>query len=201
MRLKFLVYSLAGILIALGGCKKPDVASKPRENVDSCSLLTKDEVATIAGSPIRETKGSERREGAFLVSQCFYTAETPLQSVSLALTQATSGAPDARKPKEFWDEKFGRFRGTEASEPEEKEREKTKERGEGEEEKRARPKKVQGVGDEAFWANGQILYVLKGQMFLRISVGGVGNEEDKIGKSKALAIKALERVSTKKADR
>ena len=61
----------------------------------------------------------------------------------------------------------------------------------------APPKKIGGIGEEAFWSGGRFggaLYVLKGDLFIRISVGGPDNEETKIEKSKTLAQKALDRL-------
>jgi hypothetical protein len=54
------------------------------------------------------------------------------------------------------------------------------------------PKKIEGIGDEAFWASnrfGGVLYVLKGDAFISISLGGPDSEQTKIDKSKALAKK------------
>ena len=59
------------------------------------------------------------------------------------------------------------------------------------------PKKIDGLGDEAFWVSnrfGGVLYVLKGDAFISIGVGGTDDEETKLKKSKALAEKALERL-------
>ena len=70
------------------------------------------------------------------------------------------------------------------------------EHGEAEEPKRP-PKRVRGVGDEAFWVGNRLagsLYVRKGSAVLRVSVGGAGTEEEKIEKSKALAKRALKRL-------
>src|SRR5436853_163015 len=70
---------------------------------------------------------------------------------------------------------------------------------EQEEEKGAPPKKIDGIGDSAYWtANrmGGALYVLKNDVFIRVSVGGPDNEEAKIKRSKALAEKALSRLKT-----
>ena len=59
------------------------------------------------------------------------------------------------------------------------------------------PKKVTGVGDEAYWLGNRVggaLYVLKKDGFIRVSVGGPDPEEGKIEKCKALAEKALSRL-------
>jgi hypothetical protein len=65
---------------------------------------------------------------------------------------------------------------------------------EQDEEKGRPPKKVEGIGDDAYWiANrvGGALYVLKNDVFIRISVGGPESEDAKINRCKALAEKAL----------
>src|SRR5918996_245073 len=69
-------------------------------------------------------------------------------------------------------------------------------RGE-EKEKGIPPKKISGLGDDAYWISnrfGGVLYVLKGDAFVSISLGGPDNEEAKVNKSKALAEKALQRL-------
>ena len=61
----------------------------------------------------------------------------------------------------------------------------------------AAPEKVNGLGDEAFWIASRVggaLYVLKKDVFFRISVGGAGDEKAKLKKSKTLAQQVLKRV-------
>jgi hypothetical protein len=68
---------------------------------------------------------------------------------------------------------------------------------EEENEKKSPPKKIDGVGEEAFWIGSRVggaLYVLKDQLILRISVGGGQDIETKIARSKALAEKAINRL-------
>lgn len=80
----------------------------------------------------------------------------------------------------------------------EREKEKAREKNrEEEEEEAAPPQKIAGVGDEAFWTGSRVggaLYVLKGSTYLRVSVGGAGDQQSKINKSKALARLALKRL-------
>jgi len=104
-------------------------------------------------------------------------------------------------PREFWEQTFGRFRKeeteTEKKEHEEKDAANTRGGGREEGEEGTPPKKMDGVGEEAFWAGNRVggaLYVLKGDVFIRISVGGPDNQEKKIEKSKTLAQKALGRL-------
>ena len=66
-----------------------------------------------------------------------------------------------------------------------------------EKEKGPPPKKIASLGDEAYWASnrfGGTLYVLKGDAFISIGIGGTDDEETKLKKSKALAQKALQRL-------
>ena len=54
-------------------------------------------------------------------------------------------------------------------------------------------------GDEAFWTGNPLvgaLYVLKDDSYLRISIGGAEEASVKIQKTKALAQKALKRLSS-----
>ena len=188
------------LLLVLAGCKKretpqpvPKASEKSNQvQIDVCGLLTKDEIEAIQGSPIKETKSSARSDTAFRVSQCFYTATEFSRSVSLAVMQRDPGRPATGSPKDFWKERFGRY-------SDENERDRVKEETEGKEEKEesVTPKKIDGIGDEAFWASnrfGGVLYILKGDAFISISLGGTDDEETKLNKSKALAQKALQRL-------
>jgi hypothetical protein len=63
--------------------------------------------------------------------------------------QRDPGRPTTTSPKDFWKERFGRYSG------DEKEGDKIKaeiERKEGKEESVA-PKKIDGIGEEAFWVS------------------------------------------------
>ena len=70
-------------------------------------------------------------------------------------------------------------------------------RREGEEKTFIPPKKIDGIGDDAFWSPnpvGGAIYVLKKDVFIRLSIGGRDNEQGKLDKSKALAQKAIDRL-------
>jgi hypothetical protein len=174
-----------------------------RGKIDACALLTSQEIRSVQGEPLKETKGSGSAEKGFSISQCFFTLPTFNNSISLVVTQKGDGA-DGRDPKEFWEATFDREsegeREKERNKKSEKEREKEKARDknrEEEEEEAVPPQKIAGVGDEAFWTGSRVggaLYVLKGSSYLRVSVGGAGNQQSKINKSKALARLALKRL-------
>jgi hypothetical protein len=165
-------------------------ADSGKEKVDACTLLTSKEIQSVQGEALKEAKSSERSEGGFSTSQCFFTLPTFTNSISLTVTRRGDG-PGARDPKQFWKETF--HRETESEQARDRDRNKGRERNEGreeEEEQGAPPQKITGVGDEAFWAGsrfGGALYVLKGNAFIRVSVGGTGDQQTKIKKSKALA--------------
>ena len=163
---------------------------KPKS--DACALLTNADIEAIQKEAVRETKLSSSSQGGFAVSQCFFTLPTFNNSISLQITQRGDGAA-SRDPREFWRETFH----PESKSEKEREREK-KERGrEEEEEEGAPPQKISGVGDEAFWVGSRIggaLYVLKGNSYLRVSIGGGGPQSDKIQRLKSLAQKVTERL-------
>ena len=193
---RYFLFTLA-LLVFLAGCRKSkteSVANRP--NVDACALITNDDVKAIQGASVKELKGSDQSDGKFRIAQCFYNTDPFNKSVSLAVTQRDPVSPTARDPKAFWKDTFGRYE-EEMGKREGDEEEKMKSLGDADEERGRPPKKIEGVGDDAFWsANrmGGALYVLKDNIFIRVSIGGPEPEESKIEKTKALAAKALSRL-------
>jgi hypothetical protein len=175
--------------------------SAVKAKVDICALLTSDDLKNVQGEAPKEAQRSDRRDGAFIVAQCYYALPTTSNSVVLNVTTATEGQ-GARSPKDFWEDTFGRDEGKDGRERErEKEREQAKKdkpkAGGEEEEEGAPPEKIKGLGDEAFWIASRVggaLYVLKKDQFFRISVGGAGDEKAKLKKSKTLAQQVLKRI-------
>ena len=173
--------------------------------IDACSLLTRQEIQSVQGESLKETKATGTAESGFSISQCFFSLPTLNNSISLVVTQKGDGA-GARDPKEFWEATFDKEseaeREKERNKKSEKEREKdvkkARDRNREEEEEEGPPaQKIAGVGDEAFWTGSRVggaLYVLKGNTYLRVSVGGAGSQQTKIDKSKALARLALKRI-------
>ncbi len=159
--------------------KTNDVPVPTATNV--CSLISTEEMSALLGQHVREATPSSRTHDRLRVSQCFYSTDELSRSVSLTLTESAS-APGATRA--FWRKAFHR-----GEESEKKSKEATEAR---EEEERAGrpPREISGCGEEAYWTAGS-LYVLKGDHFLRISLGGPDGEEQKLEKSKALAAKAL----------
>lgn len=186
------------LLVAVTGCEKSKTTPAAQQTRgDACSLITNAEVQAIENSPVKETKPSEQSDDKFRYSTCFYTTEVFNKSVSLAVTERNPASASAHDPKEFWKDTFGRYEETTKQETEdvkEKKQSLNEEEGEG----RARPpKKVEGVGDSAWWTASRVggaLYVLKNNAFIRVSVGGPDSEEEKIERAKKLAAKALSRL-------
>jgi hypothetical protein len=169
--------------------------SAVKAKVDVCALLTSDDLKSVQGEAVKEAQRSDRRDGDFIVAQCYYALPTTSNSVVLNVTTANEGQ-SAGNPKQFWEDTFGR---AEAKGGREKDREKAKKDKPGgeEEEEGAAPEKVKGLGDEAFWIASRVggaLYVLKKDVFFRISVGGAGDEKAKLKKSKTLAQQVLKRI-------
>ncbi len=204
------IFCLCSLLLSLTDCEKASVSSKtsppaPSPSVsrqklsgapgfetgparfDVCGLLRKEEIQAIAGSAITQSNGSGRSNGGLRISQCVYIPSQPSQSVSLVVTQTESSANQKRTAKEFWLERFGRYQ-----EHKEGKREEAEEKEEEEREGRP-PRKIEGLGEEAFWTAGS-LYVLEKDAFIRVSVGGPESEETKLNQSKALAAIALKRL-------
>ena len=179
-----------------------------KSKVDPCSLLTSDEIKAVQGEAFANAMRSDRQDGDFIVGQCYYALPTSVNSVVVNVTTAKDTA-GARNPRDFWEGTFGKEAGEgedrdrdkkERADRERKERaEKAKqgERREEEGEEAAKPEKVSGLGDEAFWIGSRVggaLYVLKKDLFFRISVGGAGDERAKLNKSKTLAQNVLKRL-------
>ena len=155
----------------------------PPNVIDACGLLTSDEIQSVLGEPVKETKRSGQPAGALAISQCYFALPTAVNSMVLTVFEKGSGA-DARDPSASWKEIFER----------EGERDR---KGDEEGEKKAEPVKVDGVGDQAFWtghAIGGALYVLKANTYIRISIGGRDDQAGKIKKCTALAQMVLKHL-------
>ena len=186
----------------------PRAAASPvHSKIDACALLTAEDLKGVQGEAYKDAQRSDRVDGDFIVAQCYFAMPTMANSVVLNVTTAKDES-GARTPKAFWEQTFG---GNEEKEREakgdrekdkQKEKDKTKSqpaerREEGEEKEAAPPEPVKGLGDEAFWVAspvGGAIYVLKNDVFFRISVGGPGDQKTKLNKSKLLAQKVLTKL-------
>lgn len=186
---------VCSFVIVIVGCKKskPEVtATKPAESAtaaaveparpmpDACTLLTSDEIKSVLGEPVQETKPSSQGAEPMAMSQCYFALPTAANSAVLTVMRKGGG----NATREWWEETFHR--------------EHNDEKGEREEgEKKTKPEKVDGVGDDAFWTAtkiGGVLYVLKADTTIRISVGGKDDLATKLKKSRALADIVLKRL-------
>lgn len=193
MRSSFLSL-LACLLAALSGCSKSEtpntqteasspspVVSSANPPLDACALLTSDEIKAVQGEPVESTKATPATEGEVASSQCFFQLPNFINSISLQVTRKGSkpGAPDI---KQAWTKMFPP--------------EKLEERETAEGRKKIPARKIPDLGEAALWTGGPAggLYVLQGNYYLRISVGGADDEETKIKKSTALAQLVLKRL-------
>jgi hypothetical protein len=187
MRALLFGYLCLSLALISSGCTKRRDATITR---DGCNLLSKEEVESVQQASVNDAKSSERLDGTFRISQCLYSAAEFSKSVNLALIQADPNQPSKRSAKDFWEEKFSAY--------ETKSRDSSTSLGMTEEkEKGPPPRKITGLGDEAFWVSnrfGGILYVLKGNSFISIGIGGTDDEATKLEKSKVLAQKAVQRL-------
>ena len=201
MRLLSCAISLCALLLTVAGCDKKETASPSAENrpsvapsnspttaepQDVCTLLTKEEIQSVQGSPIRETAGNVRADAGLRVAQCFYTAQDYSKSVVLSTTQTDFNQQNPKhNPKLLWESIFHR-------ESKANKQDEAKSESEEEEHELPPPKKVTGIGEEAFWSNGS-LYIFTKDSIIRIAVGGPEAEEAKIARLKTLAVKVIER--------
>jgi hypothetical protein len=150
---------------------------------DPCRLLTDAEVRAVQGDTPAQKIPSEQPAGSFRFTQCFYQTPELSSSVSVAL-----GIPltDNKRsgPRDYWQAQFKREERDEREESDEKKQE---------------PRRLARLGDEAFWVGDPFagaLYVLRGEIFLRVSVGGSADQAQKIKRARTLAIYALKRLDT-----
>jgi hypothetical protein len=157
-------------------------------------LLTSAEIEAVQGEPVKETKANVQPNGEMLVSECLFHTANFAKSVSVALATTASAKSSALTPRKFWQKQFhagsmdeGKMRtaGKSTQKPE----------PEGEEARK--PRRIKGLGEDAYWVGTPIagaLYVLQGDTFVRISVGGVGEESARIEKSEVLARAVVKRL-------
>ena len=138
----------------------------------ACALLTAPEVASVQGeepTKVRQTKPHSD------TSQCLFSGPTVANFVVVEVTRGPRVAQLAE-----------RMRLAAAVEGEES----------GEFEAPA-VERIEGLGDEAFWAEGAhqgALYVRRGETLLRVAVGGDEGKAAKMTKLRLLVSKALGRL-------
>lgn len=204
-------------LLAVSGCQQtasPTSATPPtdasrmsnqlpedpakKQQTDACNLITPSEIETVQGEKILEAKSSSQNTDTFIVNQCYYVAAENGKSVVLSVYRADAANPAGRRPKDFWRE---RFAGVES----EKERDnKSKDKGSEQEKKEefTSPRPIEGLGDQAYWLDNKLggaLYVLKGDEFFRVSIGGIADTGLRINKATSVARGVLKRLESSSA--
>jgi len=176
-----LLFSSQALSSAGQETKVGQVPPSVREKIDVCLLLTSAEIESVQGEPLKETKPSVQPNGGMRMSQCVFRTATFAKSVTVALVAPAPGKPSALTPRKFWRAQFEE-KPVPGKAP-------NKAVLEGEDEA-PKPRHIEGLGEEAYWVGNGItgaLYVLQGDVFVRISVGGVHDESARIEKAKALA--------------
>ena len=144
-----------------------------------CTLIPLEEMQEIRGAKILETTSTVVPNEGLQTAQCFYAAEEYANSVALAITRKDPANPSERTARDLWDEMQRRSTG---KIPQIADR------------RPASLEAVEGLGDEARFVRPGSLYVLKGGVFIHVSVSGAEAVETKLEKAKAIANKALERL-------
>jgi hypothetical protein len=182
---------ILALLAQAPAARQPPAATKP----DACALLTDADVRTVLGVTVKERQAGTQQAHGLLLSQCYLGTGTP-RSVSTAVAGNTTSAGKTVTPRAFWRDQFhGRDEHASERNGEKREAARKGEKREQEGETGARP--IGGVGDEAFWSGTGVagaLYVLRGNTFIRVSVGGISDEKERIEKSRQLAVAALARL-------
>lgn len=170
----------------------PPLSSSENSSV-ACTLLSSSVIKSVQGEPLKQSKGSQAQNESMIISQCFYSLPTFSNSISLTLNLPLSGNASRTGPRYLWKKWFH----ADASDNQEPNPDfDSPEPKEGAEEKSAPSVPVSGLGEEAFWVRRFVgtLYVLKGDIVLRISIGGKQDDAARLRKAQLLAKSALENL-------
>ena len=157
-----------------------DIQANVEKKLDPCALLTNTEIQVVQGQAPAQSIKSEPPSGAFRFTQCYFRTPEFSRSVSVAVGLPLSNGDNRFGPRQYWQQQFQKQGKTVPGKK-----------------KKAPPIPIAGLGDEAYWVGDPVsgaLYVLKGAMFLRVSVGGPGDQTEKIKRAKVLASHALKRA-------
>jgi hypothetical protein len=186
--LHILILALLAQAIA---AKQPPATNKR----DACALLADADVRTVLGATVKERQPGTQEARGLLLSQCYVGTGTP-RSVSIAVAGDTTSGGKTVTPRAFWREQF-HGRDEHASDRQDEKREAARKGEKREQELVTDARPIGGLGDEAFWSGTRVagaLYVLRGNTFIRVSVGGISDEKTRIEKSRRLAVTALARL-------
>lgn len=187
--------------------------------LDACALLTGGEIAAILGEPLKELKPSVQATRNMNMSQCLFVTSNFAKSASLLVAMPSSEDSGARNLRAFWRNQFHSPRKQEEerqpasikgpaksafTSPREAPESRAVPNSESDRESHSeaedgarKPRPISALGEEAYWVGSSLagaLYVLQGDLFLRISVGGIPKESTRIAKSKSLATAILPRL-------
>jgi hypothetical protein len=201
--------------------QRADEAHKPQQtkgsasrNLDACSLLSGKEISAVLGEPLVELKPSVQSAGSLKMSHCLFLTRNFAKSASLDVATPAAGESSARSLRAFWRNQFHSppkheedkrhssrkipARASFSSSRDAQRADSPANESENEEEAESgKPRSMPGVGEEAYWVGTPLtgaLYVLQGNLFLRISVGGLPKESVRIAKSKLIANAVLARL-------
>jgi hypothetical protein len=196
-------------LAALSGCEKPvapsDAVATPtapplstptdgrarREwgpaHFDVCALITREEVEAIQQTSVANTRAVGGADAGLLISQCFYLGTSSAPVLAVSVSKSDPQHSPQQDVKEYWERNFSSDAagGGKSDEAEEARRERA-------EKNAAPPRPIEGLAQEANWFKGT-LSVLANDALLRISPIGDADEETRLERAKALAVKALAR--------
>jgi len=180
---------ILALLAPVSGATHASEAKAP----DACALVADADVRAVLGVTVKERRPGTQDARGLLLTQCYLGTGTP-QSVSIAVAGETKSGHTVITPRAFWRDQF-HARVEDARERRSDHYDEAGARHEQDVETAARP--IAGVGDEAFWSGSRVagaLYALHGNTFIRISIGGISDERERIEKSRRLAIAALARL-------
>jgi hypothetical protein len=189
---------LAAIVLAGTAFQAAPARTAVGRNV--CDLLQGEEIRSVQQVELKDRKASEQVNGGMRFAHCFFATTDFSHSISLSLITAQHGPHAVRR---FWEKTFEAEEAREDGKEDGKEDDKQhgradkQEREEGEQPAR----RVEAGGGEAFWTGDQragALYVLSDDAVLRISVGGVQDEAERISRSRTLVEAALRRLRTRR---
>ena len=183
-----------------------------RKGYDACSLLTGNEIANVLGEPLQELKPGVQSNGNINMSHCLFVTRDFAKSASVDVATPAAGDSGTRNLRAFWrnqfhvphalkEEKHPASIKTPSNsaflQSREAAVEPASQTGDDDEDAARKPRAISSLGEEAYWVGSPLagaLYVLQGNLFLRVSVGGVPKESTRIAKSKSLATAILSRL-------
>jgi hypothetical protein len=172
--------------------------------LDACALLSHEEVAAVQEDEVVEATPSRQVSAELEATRCYYRTADFARSVSLEVTRRDPSLGDGPGARERWRSLFAGA--GEDEEPEgEPVRRSRRHHPSGEiaapaeaPDERSEAAAVEGLGDEAYWVGTAVygaLYVLRGDAYLRLSLGGPGDLESKLERARRLAAAALPRLA------